>query len=502
MRRQLESNRLSIWLVYAAIAGISLCFMVIHAEDTGFWYDEFAQICFSGLNQTILDSLLITDPTPPLFNVLANIWYDLVPYGERWLLLLPQLGMACGVYVCALWGEMLGGKRAGIWTGMLVGFSQMVIEQCGFEFRGYGFYLMFSALALYLHGRLLAEGKQATPGLYAAFCAALTGLLYSHVFGALIFAGIGSIDVFLILRRKAPKKRLLPFVIAGLVYLPWVLYFLTSAGQLTAQAEVNWMSAPTLWDVVKLIAYLCGNHIVVCGLFAAGSLAVLLQVCRAFKNRRCPTELLQKMVPFVVSAFVILLAFLYGSLRAQYASLWVKRYFTGLFPCCAAVCALGTVQIGALIKRRFKKKAAERVGATLLALTIFPVFLIKTAVGDTPLEKYYHREVTQVLYEQPDIREEKVMILSTFDQYLEGWEEYYCQQKGAREGLGIRSVYDVAPEELRKMEVVYFEYNFWEERSRQCPIRRILEEEYIPTQCWDDIRLIRYEKTSGGEIKI
>ena len=494
MRGHIKDSELFIRLIYAAIAGVSLMFMMIHAEDIGFWYDEFAQICFSGMDQTLLDSLLVTDPTPPLFNVLANIWYDLVPYGERWLLLLPQLAMVCGVYICALWGEILGGKVAGVWAGMLVGFSQMVIEQCGFEFRGYGFYLLFAALAFYLHSRLLKKEVQTSLREDMGFCFALIGLLYSHIFGTLIFTGLGCIDAVLIYKRKLSLKRIFVYIFSGLAFLPWALYFLISTGEQAAQSEVNWMSAPTLWDVIKLIAYLCGNHILVCALLAIGFCVVLGSSYQDIKTKCLLVTTMQRLIPLIIPIFVVSLAFLYGILRARYASLWAKRYFTGLFPCCAVICALGAVQIKVWINQTFKKKQMGRVGLVFLALSIFPMFLIKTATGDTPLGKYYYREVTRVLYAQPDIRDEKRLILSTMDQFIEGWEEYYCCKQGMREGLEIQSIYDVTPEDLRDKEIVYLEYNFWEERSWQSPVRKILEAEYTATQRWDDIRLIRYER--------
>lgn len=470
------------------IALAFLAFMILNGNHYGFWYDEFAQICFSGGSQTLLDSLLVVDPTPPLFNVLANIWYHIVPYGERWLLLLPQLATAGGVYISALWGERLGGQSVGVWTAILLGASQMVMEQCGFEFRSYGIYLLFSALAFYIHCRLME--RELCWIWEIGYFGALIGLLYSHAFGVLLVAALGLIDLIQIGIRRKHWRSLIPYVAAGCCYLPWLVQFFYRAGTAATNAVVGWMQSPTLWDIIKLLAYLCGNHIVVCGLFAAGTAVLIIWVFQ--KQRGEGTESLIQCIPLLVSGIVVCVAFLYGIIQGSQASLWEKRYFTGLFPCAAVICGMGATAISRLLQRY--GMVSTRIFSVVCAGLVVPVFLVKTAVGDTPLGTYYHREVAEVLYQQNDIREEHVLILSTMDQFISGWEEYYGSHQGRREELGIRSIYDVTPKELQQYDVIYFENNFWEERSRTCPTRQMLETEYNVSKSWDEIHLQKYEK--------
>ena len=483
-----QNSRIPASVLYGLVTALSLLFMILEGNKTGFWYDEFAQICFSGGEQTLMDSLMILDPTPPLFNVLANLWYHIVPYGERWLLLLPQLATAGGIYVSALWGERLGGRRAGICTAILMGSSQMVLEQCGFEFRGYGFYLLFSAGVLYLHSKLLDKGKQISIKTWLGYFLLLTGLLYVHVFGTFIFGALSLIDLVLLLRKHISFRHLLAYPAAILFYLPWLVSYLLRASETIAKTEVGWMPTPTLWDVIKLGAYLCGNHIVVCLLMVAGG----LMVCRTlFIRSRQEMERVQHLIPILVPAVVIAVAFLYGVIRAPYASLWEKRYFTGLFPCVAVLCAMGAAEIHTLLIKRDRHLA--QVAAVICFVLVTPLFLCRIATGNTPLASYYHRELTEVLYHQEDIHEENVIILSTMDQFIEGWEEYYCRQQGKRPGLGIQSIYDIEPDDLKQYDVVYLDYNFWPEKSEELETAKLLDQRYECTDEWKEIRLIRYE---------
>jgi len=479
-------------LIYALIALLSLAFMSWQCDKYSLWADEFAQICYSGLDKSLLDSALIVDPTPPLFNVLANVWYDITPYGDRWLLLLPQLAVALAVYVAGCWGEMMGGRRVGIWTAMLLGSSRMVIAHCGFEFRGYGVYLLFAVLTLYNHGKLLERGCGAF-GKYAFFYwFSLLGLVYSHAFGSLMFFVLAGLDIILVLCRRLSWRMIAVYFCAGILFLPWVFYFFSQTGSRVVNAESGWMRTPNTSSIPRLVAYLCGNHVLTCVLFALAALFILWKLAEAVKKREWDAELIHKMVPFVVTAGVIMVVFMYSVIRPHVRSFWVERYFTGLFSCAMAACALGADALCTLLER--KSVRAARIGGSLCALAIVSVFLGRLLMEDIPMVKFYHKESTEIMYQQPDIRDEGVIILCSSTAYLEGWEEYYCEQKGAREGLSLHSLRKTPWEEISACDVVYFDYNFWYNGLMEEKNGLLLEENYELDKAWDEARLRRYVK--------
>lgn len=482
LKRMAECVPFHVW--YATVALFSLVFMICYGANTSFWFDEFAQICYSGLGKSLTESALVLDPTPPLFNIAANIWYNLVPYGDRWLLLLPQLATAASVYVVSLWAEKAKGKEAGLCAAVLLGTSQMVLEQCGFEFRGYGFYLLFSSLAMYqFHCRLTPGGKKTLAG-EAAFTLTLTALLYCHMFASMIFAVLGVVELVLVLRKKCRPVVLAPYLFAGVAFLPWLIRFLLIDGADIAAPTVDWMVKPTPWEVIKLAAYLCGNHIIVCILFVLGILSVLLVA------RRTPADAAsrQMLVPLAVGVFQVGVMYLYGKIRTGYASLWVKRYFAGLFPCCSVFCAIGLVSAAEYISCRYKKMQTLWICAAVLGM-IAPVFLIKTAVGDTPLGVYHHREAAEFLMEQEDVWEEDTIVLSTLGGFTEGWYDYYVERLNQRKGFRAESIYDIDEDQLSTYKTVYVDVGFTG-GSGQAFME--LEHGFVLDKVWDSLDLRRY----------
>lgn len=480
--QMMECVSFRVW--YVTVALVSLVFMICCGANTSFWFDEFAQICYSGLDKTLMESALVLDPTPPLFNVTANIWYNLAPYGDRWLLLLPQLATAASIYVVGLWAEQVRGRQAGLCAAILLGTSQMVLEQCGFEFRGYGFYLLFSTLAMYCFHCRTSPDWERTPVGEAVFALVLAALLYCHVFASMIFAALEMAEFVLVLCKKRKPAALIPYFLAGAAFLPWLIRFLLKAGSEVAVATVDWMVKPTPWEVVKLAAYLCGNHIIVCILLILGVLSVLAAACQTPAGSAA-----RRMLLFLwVGAFQVVVMYLYGIIRTDAASLWVKRYFTGLFPCCAVFCAEGLVSSVEWICCRWRKWKSLWIYLIVFG-SIVPVYLVKTAVGDTPLGVYYHRETAEILYQQPDIFEEGTIVLSTLGDYVDGWKAYYVERQGEREGFLIRSLYDVGQEEILNYKTIYLDHGFLEMESE---VRKELDSGYMCIQEWEQESLSRY----------
>ena len=486
---------------YGLICLVSLVFMIWKGKSFGFWTDEFAQIVYSGMGKTLLESFLVIDPTPPLFNVLANIWYNLVPWGERWLLLLPQLAMVAGIYVSALWAERLGGARLGVWTAVLLAFSRMVITHCGFEFRAYGVYLLAASLAFYSHSRVMDAGNEKVGRWGIVYWLSLLLLVYSHCLAFLIFFALAFYDIVLILRRRIPWTRLFIYFFSGILFLPWVIWIVyayivsklsVSSDPSAAFSIASWMPRPGIMDIPDLCSYLCGNHILVLLFFVCGGLFVLKKIADAVKVRVFDVELEQLLIPCWAAAFMILVMFVYGQNRSGFPTLWVARYFTGLFPCFAVVCALGIETISAFAEKR--SPTALKAMSVLFFVAIVGVHLGNVLADNISEGNLSHREATEVMYQQPDIHDEDTLVMTSMKSFLEGWEEYYCRKQGQREGIGLRSAHDVTEEELLSHDVVYFEYayGYGSADREQLTICQLLESKYSLDEEWSDVCLRRY----------
>jgi len=456
-------------LYYGAIALLSLLFLCYFGTMNGFWYDEFAQVVYSAPPNTLLDTLKIADPTPPLFSLAANVWMRLVPMEEQWLLLLPQLAMSGAVVLMGLWCEKFYGVLGGLLGAGLLAFSQMVVEQCGFEFRGYGFYLFFATLTFFLHG----EKKT------VAYTLSLVGLAYCHIFGVGICVILGIWDGMQILQNKRVWKEILPYGAAGLIFLPWWLYFLAQAGTSAAAATGDWMIKPTLWDVVKLITYLCGNHIVVCLLFALGCLLALRELAKHWSS----PEKLGACLPMFVGVLLIGAVFLYGILRREQASLWVKRYFTGLFPCGVFLSVRGA----AMLFHHWEDK--KRWVLAGLLLTTLPVWCWRIVQNQSPFGIYHHREAAAVLQQEQAAQQPNTMLLSSLGQFGEGFVTLYFPSPPP-EGWML-DMTEAGPSELAAADTLYVDSGFGEPNDR---LQAYIDQNYQCMKSWEDIDLKRYDK--------
>jgi O-antigen/teichoic acid export membrane protein len=475
-----HNKRIPSKVIYGIIAAITLVFMISLANDAGFWYDEFAQLCYSGEGKTLIESIMIADPTPPLFTGLANIWYHIMPYGQRYLLLLPQLALALAIYVTGLWGERIGNRCSGIWSALLLATSQMVMEQCGFEFRSYAFLLLFSALVMYLHNRWwFGNDKGVSTGF--RYTLALTGLFYSHIFGALSVASLSIFDLAQTRRQRKSICRLIPYTVSGVLFLLWFIPFLTASGEHLSVQTSQWMVKPSPWEAIKLLAYLCNNNIFVCALFAAGFCATIV----GWRRKRI--GYVGALIPIIVIMVTVSVVYLYGSIRTGYASLWVKRYFTALFPCASVLCGLGVTYCASLLEEQFHIRHWY-IFALLLVLTV-PLSLYKTAVMDTPLGVYYHREAADWLVQQEDINRDDVLVLTALGTVSDGWYDYYVIRCGQREGFHVESLYEVTEQELSTYSVVYVEDGFFEKTNIE---QEIFENAFALDMCEEEYSVRRY----------
>ena len=484
-------------LTYGLIALFSFVFMVANSGNEGFWYDEFAQITFSGMGKSLMESLLTADPTPPLFNVMANVWYNIMPYGERWLLLLPQLATAFAVYISGKWAESLYSARVGAFTALLLGTSQIVIEQCGMEFRGYGNYLLFSALTFYFFSVRWRKKDRGYASESVFYGISLALLLYTHLFGLLLFTALLLADVIASWRQKKVWGRVLPYICAFASFVPWLIYFVTTQGEITAAEQVQWMPAPTLWETVKIGVFLCGNHVVTCLLCALGVVMMVTALSRMPKEQRYSERELLRLIPLAICVFMIGVAAVFGVMRAGKATLFVKRYFTPLFLCCVLFAGVGLEQIikwTNSLRSKTGKIGSGTVVSCVILLSIISISLFKAASGDNPLGRYYQREAAEVLCAQPDIHNSNVAVVTTMDLYEEAWCEYYGRQQGRREGFCAKSIFDMTAEELLSYNTIYFEYGFWPERSEELDTRIALEKSYLIAEQWPECDLVKYTR--------
>lgn len=189
-------------LFFGGIALALFFVLLLLAEQVSFWNDEMSQIAF-GLNDIpylIERSASLEDGVPPLFGIVAWFWYRIVPYGERWLLLLSIVPVVVSAYFLGLIGKLTVNARTGYIMEILFAASPFFWYNIALEFRGYSFLLLFSVLSIYLY--LLRNQGKRKKGILGLNIT-LTALCFSHYFGIMIFGILFLADVMLLLRKKS-----------------------------------------------------------------------------------------------------------------------------------------------------------------------------------------------------------------------------------------------------------------------------------------------------------
>lgn len=478
-------------LIYAGIAGLSLAVMITYSQNHTLWLDEIFQIGFSGTGKSLYETLMVPETTPPLFRLAANIWYNLVPYGEEWLLLLPELACAGAVYLLGLIGEEWKNRRTGILAASFLGLASTVYISAAYEFRAYGFLLFFSAALVLSHIKRIKKGNNATMRDILCMGLWMVPLAYTHYFGVFLCCVLFLYDFILFCSGKIRWKCIFSYILVFVLYIPWLFRFF-QLGQI--ELEASWQTDPTGVAAFNLIKYLCGNAEFAIFLLAVGFLAILASNFRAGIKRKSSWEALPPYPLFSLIVFTVALYF-YGRVVNVNATLWTNRYFIVLFPFSALVIARGAdaiVSFAGRLAETLKKDSYAVCSGVACALIVVGFFVTNfPAVSNQPNVKNHNQNfdiAADWIYSQTtEIFSDKTLVISADQSFVgDGWYEYYVTQKGRRDELNYVNqdeLYAMGEasmiEFLKKYDTIYVCYAA---RTKSSALTDMLSEYFVETE--------------------
>ena len=171
-------NTLKEWTIKNKVIAINffICLifleiMLSYSSEQTFWYDEMITIAkaIMGFAFIIEQSLTIADNNSLPFYILACLWYKIMPYGAKYLLILTEIPIFISVFVLGLCGKKLAtcGKLCPILACLFGATSARFIFGCGFEFRAYSYVVLFSTFAILFYigcqKSLLKGGQSKNP---------------------------------------------------------------------------------------------------------------------------------------------------------------------------------------------------------------------------------------------------------------------------------------------------------------------------------------------------
>ena len=267
------------------IATLSIMFIVmcLYAAKQSFWLDELdwtIEFLAKSNIGDMLNQLLKTGYNLPLYYLIMFPIYKIVPYGELWLLFPNIIAAICGIYMTKKIGEKVGGKNLGFLSLCIAATSYVLIYKGVFELRPYAFLFCFSSIALYRYICRMENNNTKNNVLYTI---SIILLAYIHWFGCLLIAFYFLVDVFLWIRKKISISFIFPYVIVGIVFLPWFILMLTTH---TTNFNEYWAGTPSISSLIFTFAFLLGYNIVCCILFAIAFISLIYLLIKKKKINR------------------------------------------------------------------------------------------------------------------------------------------------------------------------------------------------------------------------
>jgi MFS family permease len=245
-----------LWVSGGLIALVALsAYMRSRSLHGQLWMDEAITTGVASHSLGAIPHVLRYDGNPPLYYMTLHVWMSLFGTSETASHSLSLLFGVLTVPIGGWAGWALFGRRAGIMAALLFAFNAWLTayaqETRMYELMGL---LGLVATAAYVLAFVYRRRR-----FLPVFGAALTLMLYTHSWGTFFFAGsaIALIPALLAAedRRGLLRDAIITYVVAGILYLPWVPTLLFQV----AHTAAPWDSAPRFGAPVQISRDLLGG---------------------------------------------------------------------------------------------------------------------------------------------------------------------------------------------------------------------------------------------------
>jgi len=387
-------------------------------DRTSFWLDEAFSWQLSNLPFREMYTASVLDVHPPLHNTIGWFWVRLFGETEAALRFSSALFGTATVYVLFRVGRMLWNPGLGLTAAAILALSGFHIWYSQ-EFRTYALLALTAVLFMQSVLRLLVAPS---PAAYRCNVLAGTLLLFSHAFGAFLFAGVNLFLFFAWLARADWQKIEIRSWLTGqamamAVFGPWALILLNQSTSI----RIEWVPELTVPWFFDQITYLFNGPVATIALCSLALIAILAAVYKAFfkplREAKSDAENWKIGLLLIWLLFPIFLAVLLSVLGRP---LFVDRYFILTLP---ALCLLASKGLSTLSINR---------PVQVLAGIILVSGLINSTLIMHSREKAQYRIVTRevLLRYQPN---DEVVI-------WRGWNAVVFRYYARNSGVEVKSI--------------------------------------------------------------
>ena len=327
----MQTHKTWLWLIPLLL--LTFWLGVHYMDARPIWLDEANSLIDAGdaLRSPIdiWNLVAVRNPWhPPGFFVLLNGWERLVGRAAPGLRILSLLfGLLAVTFTYCLGRDHIS-RQVGLYASVLLGTGVMFAFYLN-QIRVYTLLTLLSTVTLWLYLRIARmRGARLRDWLFLLM--GVTGILYSHYFGAIILGVIGLYHVIFVPKNRHWWTIVGVFAAGGLLFLPWVGVLIEALHRFTSPQGYN-SRALSNGEVIEALATLFSNGLVIL-LIAVLVLSLLSRLRNSWRMWFFATTILLSLLAINAFARVILMTRL--------------RYLLIAWPLFALVAASGIVWLG------------------------------------------------------------------------------------------------------------------------------------------------------------
>ncbi|MDR3166147.1 MAG: glycosyltransferase family 39 protein [Synergistaceae bacterium] len=451
-RKKIKHNDSVIIVLIALFAFVELLVVAAIPGSTQFWGDEFASL-WPAVQSTLNGSISVTmtyDSPGIIFNTLLWFWYHIIPYGDKYLLILPAFFAALSIWATGMAVGSRFGGRGGIVASLLMlintGYTLLGHTTTGYisygnELRNYTLAVFVSALLLWSYiSRMKLPGRE-SPKQLVTFGLTMALLFYCHYVAAIMFVGLFAIDAVLFIKRKIGFRVVFAYAIAFILVLPRFLISDNNALVNKVISGQGWFDhVPDIKEIARTAFTLVGGNPLLIILFAG---AVFYTFWTYFtRDKSSMEETSQRFYCLTVALslpvlfYLVFIVYTVGILGGK--SWWDMRYFLLILPWMIYVITSMLFSLSYKYSLRHRTHIVKTI--LIIALIAIPIqsFLCLYSCPSASKWADWQKESADYIYNQSDVRDPKVGVTFAANYALYapyGWKFYYLEQAGQREPL-------------------------------------------------------------------
>lgn len=467
-------------LLYAGIALFQLLIAMRYAGIDCFWDDELYEIGWSVGANTILERAFVGMAPLPIFGVFFHLCYLLAPYGEPWLLLPMEIGTALGIFVTGLAARECRGNVAGMFASAFAAVSSFLLYQCSYEVRSYPFFFLLAALLLLFYFKRLKMANREDKHIIAILSIVMVLFAGMHYHAVISCIALFVFDTILYLKKRIQIQCFLPYLLAGISYIPNAVCVFSSRELRTLNA--TWQALPNLHEVNQLLMVLIGKSEWFLGFLMVGVSVAAAKLCmnQLWKKEKPDLNENLEALPCFLMVFVLGFFLFYGNCINQSATLWKDRYFLDLLPGCYVLSGSGIAFLWDLFAKNMGEKSVNRIAFLFCIFFLTIPSPLDDVIQTAQKVRFPFREAADWLYEQSNtiFLDSTLVLLPEHRDLTLGWDEYYIQRQGRRDPVNVVAQQDIG-ENLLDYDCIYIVTINDQPVAR---IRGVLEQYYTQTQ--------------------